>query len=321
MSAPPPDAAETTSILPGAGGAEAGGGVLVEQAPLSGAGGTVLTPPDSGRSRKTLGFTFWLAVGWIALIVLLAAIAGLLPIPDPKAIGSDLPGLDPSWHHLLGTDDLGRDLFARVIYGARVSLAVGFFSILFGLAIGGILGLAAGFYGGVLDGIVLGVSNIILAFPALVLLIAVVAFWGPTLLHITITIGILSIGPLAIVVRGNTIRFTQREFVLAARLLGAKNGRIIFREILANVVPSAIALGLVSVPVAIVAEGGLSFLGLSVRLPTPTWGNMIAEGRVIMTVHPLVALWPSLFLFVTVLALNVAGDRLQAFFNVREGGV
>ena len=307
LEAPEPPAGEAL--------APTGAGV-VGQMPLGGGVGAA-----SGRSGRQLGVGFWVSTGWIGLLVLLTAIAGLLPIPDPTKIGVDLPGLGPSIHHLLGTDDLGRDLFSRVIYGARVSLAVGFFSILFGLAIGGILGMVAGFYGGVLDGIVLGLSNMILAFPALVLLIAVVAFWGPTLFHITITIGILSIGPLAIVVRGNTLRFAQREFVLAARLLGAKNGRIIFREILANVVPSAIALGLVSVPVAIVAEGGLSFLGLSVRLPTPTWGNMIAEGRVIMTVHPLVTLWPSLFLFVTVLALNVAGDRLQAYFNVREGGV
>lgn len=322
MPAPPPDVPEATSILPGAGGAEAPSGVLVEQAPLSGAGGAVLTPPAAtDRSRRTLGFTFWLAVGWIGLVVILAVIAGLLPIPDPKAIGVALPGEGPSLHHLFGTDDLGRDLFSRVVYGARVSLAVGFFSILFGLFIGGILGLMAGFYRGVVDGIVVGLSNVILAFPALVLLIAVVAFWGPSLLHITLSIGILSIGPLAVVVRGNTIRFAQREFVLAARMLGAKNSRIIFREILANVVPSGLALGLVSVPVAIVAEGALSFLGLSVRLPTPTWGNMIAEGRVILTQHPLVALWPSLFLFLTVLALNLAGDRLTAYFEVREGAV
>ncbi|HET6811147.1 MAG TPA: ABC transporter permease [Acidimicrobiales bacterium] len=320
MPAPPPDATETTSILPGAGGAEAPSGVLVEQAPLSGAGGTVLTPAAADRSRRTLGFTFWLSVSWIGLIVVLAVIAGLLPIPDPKAIEFQ-PGLNPSLHHLFGTDDLGRDLFSRVIYGARVSLTVGFFSILFGLVIGGILGLLAGFYRGVTDGIVVGLSNVILAFPAFVLLIAVVSFWGPSLLHITLTIGILSIGPLAVVVRGNTIRFAQREFVMAARMLGAKNSRIIFREILANVVPSGLALGLVSVPVAIVAEGGLSFLGLSVRLPTPTWGNMIAEGRVILTQHPGVAFWPALFLFLTVLALNLVGDRLTAYFDVREGAL
>lgn len=298
-------------------GAEAlaAAGPAVGQMPLGGGLGAVT------RSRRRLGFSFWLAVGWIGLLVILAAVAGFLPIPDPKEIGVALPGQGPGLHHLFGTDELGRDLFSRVIYGARVSLAVGFFSILFGLVLGGILGMVAGFYGGVLDGVVLGVSNVILAFPALVLLIAVVAFWGPTLLHITLTIGLLSIGPLAVVVRGNTLRFTQREFVLAARLLGARNRRIIFREILANVVPSAIALGLVSVPVAVVAEGALSFLGLSVRLPTPTWGNMISEGRVILTVHPLVALWPSLFLFLTVLALNLAGDRLQAYFDVRESAV
>lgn len=274
-----------------------------------------------GALRKKLGGLFWVATGWIVLLIVLALIAGLLPIPDPDAVGLALPGQGPSWHHLLGTDDLGRDLFARVIYGSRVSLSVGFFSIVFGLLLGGALGLVAGFYRGAADAVVTGVSNVILAFPALVLLIAVVSFWGPTLFHITLAIGIVSMGPLAIVVRGNTIRFSQREFVMAARMLGAKNGRIIRRDILANVIPAGLALGLVAVPVAIVAEGALSFLGLSVRLPTPTWGNMIAEGRVIMTVHPLVAFWPSLFLFITVLALNLVGDRLQTYFDVREGGV
>lgn len=299
-------------------------GVLVERAPLAGAGGVPLTPPaatDALARRRRLGPGFWVSVGWIVLLILLAATAGILPIPSPTDIGSAGPGLDPSLHHLFGTDDLGRDLFSRVIYGARTSLVVGFFSILFGLVIGGALGLIAGFYRGKLDALITGAANVTLAFPALVFAIAVVAFWGPTLFHVTLAIGILAVGPLAIVVRGNTILFVQREFVLAARMLGAKNGRIISREILANVVPAAVSLGLVAVPVAIVAEGALSFLGLSVRLPTPTWGNMIAEGRVILSVHPLVALWPSVFLFVTVLALNFAGDRLQGYFNVREGGV
>jgi peptide/nickel transport system permease protein len=330
MPEPRSDAPQTldTPGLPGGGEALAPTGVLVAQAPLAGAGGTVLAPtaPAVGAlggatSRRHLGLAFWVAVGWVGLIVLLAVVAGILPIPDPKAIGVALPGQGPSLHHLLGTDDLGRVVLCRVFYGSRVSLAVGFFSIVFGLVIGGALGLMAGFYRGKLDALITGVANVILAFPALVLAIAVVAFWGPTLLHITLAIGIVSVGPLAIVVRGNTIRFAQREFVVAARMLGAKNGRIIYKDILANVIPSALALGLVAVPVAIVAEGALSFLGLSVRLPTPTWGNMIAEGRVIMTVHPLVALWPSLFLFITVLALNLAGDRLQAYFNVREGAV
>ena len=305
---------------------DAPSGVLVARVPVAAtvAAGpirAVVGSPGGLVGRRHLGVAFWVAVGWVGVLVVLAAVAGLLPIPDPKSIGVARPGEGPGLHHLLGTDALGRDLFSRVIYGARVSLAVGFFSIVFGLVIGGAIGLMAGFYRGKIDALVLGVSNVILAFPALVLLIAVVSFWGPTLLHITLAIGIVSIGPLAIVVRGNTIRFAQREFVMAARMLGAKNGRIIYREILANVVPSGLALGLVSVPVAVVAEGALSFLGLSVRLPTPTWGNMIAEGRVILTVHPLVALWPSLFLFLTVLALNLAGDRLQAYFNVREGGV
>lgn len=312
------------SVLPGAADTIEPGGILVEEVPLTAEGGIVLSTPvsaASGRAVRKLGFGFWVAVGWVGLIVLLAVTANLLPIPDPDAVGQANPGLGPSIHHLLGTDDLGRDLFSRVIFGARVSLVVGFFSILFGLVVGGILGMIAGFFRGVMDGLITGAATVLLAFPALVFAIAVIAFWGASLLHVTLAIGILSVAPLTLVVRGNTIRYSEREFVMAARMLGAKNGRIIYRHILANVLPAAISLGLVAVPVAIVAEGALSFLGLSVHLPTPTWGNMIAEGRVILAVHPLVALWPALFLFLTVLALNLAGDRLQRFYNVREGGV
>lgn len=300
------------------------GGLLVDEAPLTGEGGLVLTPAapaDSGRASRKLGVLFWVSVSWVALITLLAVFANLLPMPDPNAVGVADPGLGPSIHHLLGTDDLGRDLFSRVVFGSRVSLVVGFFSILFGMVIGGILGMIAGFFRGVLDGLISGAATVLLAFPALVLAIAVVAFWGPSLFHVTLAIGVLAVAPLTIVVRGNTIRYAEREFVLAARMLGAKNGRILYRHILANILPAAISLGLVAVPVAIVAEGALSFLGLSVRLPTATWGNMIAEGRVIIAQHPLVAFWPSLFLFLTVLALNLAGDRLQRYYNIREGGV
>ncbi|HET6873733.1 MAG TPA: ABC transporter permease [Acidimicrobiales bacterium] len=285
-------------------------------------GTTEMTPDaEHAYAKKKLGVGFWVSTAWVALMILLAVFANLLPLQDPNAIGSDLPGLGPSIHHLLGTDELGRDLFARIVYGARVSLVVGFTSIALGMIVGGALGLLAGYHRGKIDALVVAMANILLAFPALVLALAIVTFWGASLLHVTLAIAILAVAPLSLLVRGSTIVFSQREFVTAARMLGAKSNRIIYREILANVLPTALSLGLISVAVAIVAEGALSFLGLSVHPPTASWGNMIAEGRIVMAQHPGIVLWPSIFLFLTVLSLNFAGDRLRSHFDVKEGAL
>lgn len=270
---------------------------------------------------RRLGIDFWIAVAWIVLIILTATFANLLPFQDPTAIGANEPKAAPDIHHLLGTDELGRDLLARVVYGARVSLVVGFTSIAFGMLIGGGIGLLAGFYRGRADAILNGLSSILLAFPGLIFLLAVVTFLGQNLTTVTLGLGILSIAPLARVIRGNTIAYSNREFVLAARALGARNGRILIREILPNVLPGALAFSLVAVAINIVVEGALSFLGLSIRPPAPTWGGMISEGGQVIAQDALVALWPSLAMFITVLALNYAGDRLQTYFQIREGAL
>lgn len=297
------------------------GTATVEPASVRPTASDAVPEAPSEVARKKLGLTFWLGTGWVGFIILLALVADLLPLDNPNTAGVALPGLGPSAGHLLGTDELGRDMLSRVIFGSRVSLIVGFASIAFGLLIGGTLGMLAGFYRKVADFAITGAANILLAFPALVLGLAIVTFMGPSLSHVTLAIGILSIAPLTLVVRGSTIVFAQREFVLAARMLGASNRRILFREILANVLPSAASLALVGIAVAIVAEGGLSFLGLSVRPPTPTWGNMISEGRIVLSQYPAIAFWPALMMFITVLALNLAGDRLRTYFDVKETGL
>jgi peptide/nickel transport system permease protein len=279
---------------------------------------TALAP---SKAIRRLGFAFWISVGWVGLVILLAVLANVLPLDDPNGIGSALPRQDPSLQHLLGTDTLGRDIFSRVIFGARISLIVGFASIFIGMVAGGSLGVIAGFFRGPLDTLFDGVSTVALAFPALVFLLAIVAAVGQSLLTVVVGIGILSIAPLFRIVRANTIVYAQREFVLAARALGARSTRIMFREILPNVLPTALSFALVAVAVAIVAEGALAFLGLSVRPPTPTWGGMISEGRTALQQDPLISLWPSLALFFTVLALNFAGDRLRSYFEIREGGL
>jgi peptide/nickel transport system permease protein len=277
--------------------------------------------PQQAYVERRLGSGFWVSIGWVGLVVLAALLAGLLPLQDPTAIGHNAPRLGPSAGHPLGTDELGRDLLARVVYGSRTSLTVGFASIAFGLVVGGGIGLVAGYYGGRLDAALNGLSTVLLAFPALIFLLTVVTFLGQNLFDVTLTLGVLSVAPIARIIRANTLVYANREFVLAARALGARGRRILVREILPNVLPSALAFSLVAVAVVIVAEGALSFLGLSVRPPTPTWGGMIAEGGQVLAQDPLVALWPSVAMFLTVLALNFAGDRLQAYSQVREGGL
>jgi len=293
-------------------------------APVAAAPGSLngaVSPAGPAYVGRTLGPGFWISIGWVVLMILAALAAGVLPLQDPTAIGDNLPRLGPTGGHLLGTDELGRDLFARVVFGARTSLIVGFSSIAFGIVVGGAIGLIAGYYGGRLDAALNGLSTVLLAFPVLIFLLTVVTFLGQNLFDVTLTLGILSVAPIARIIRANTLAYANREFVLAARALGARSRRILIREILPNVLPSALAFSLVAVAVVIVAEGALSFLGLSVRPPTPTWGGMIAEGGQVLAQDPLVALWPALAMFMTVLALNFAGDRLQVYFEVREGGL
>jgi peptide/nickel transport system permease protein len=298
--------------------------ILTRSDSTAGGDGVLLLAPgvlDDVTYKKHLGVLFWLSVGWIGLIVIVAIFANVLPLDSPTAIGNAGPGLGPSWSHLLGTDELGRDLLSRVIFGAQVSLIVGVTATALGLSIGGTLGLIAGYYGGVVDTLISGAVNVLLAFPSLILALAIVTFTKPSLFHVTIAIGVLSIGPLARVVRANTIGYARREFVQAAQVLGVRRRRIIFREIVPNVLPTALSVALVTVPAAILAEGALSFLGLSIQPPTPSWGNMISEGRDILAKYPLIALWPCLGMLLTVLALNFAGDELRAYLDVREGGL
>ncbi len=271
--------------------------------------------------RKPLGLLFWLAAGWVALVVILAIVANLLPLPNPNFQNYSAINAPPSLHHLLGTDDLGRDLLSRLIYGARVSLVVGFVSVAIGLLVGGTLGLISGYKGGRLDVSLNAASFVLLAFPAIVAVIAIVAFWGSSLWKITLILGVAVIPLLYRVVRASSLSFANRDFVIAARTLGAKSSRIVFREILPNVVPVAVTFGLISVAGVIVIEGSLAFLGLSVPLPTASWGNMIAEGSSNgnLQTNPYIMLWPVLAMFLLLLSINLIGDRFRQRYDIREG--
>jgi peptide/nickel transport system permease protein len=240
-------------------------------------------------------------------------------LPDPKSVGVAKPGSPMFGDRPLGTDQLGRDILARTVYGARISLIVGFSAVAFGLIFGGALGIVAGFFRGKLEIFIMGAMDVLLAFPALILALAIVTFMGQSLRNVVLAIGILSIAPIARIIRASTLVVAQREFVLAARTLGAKNSRIIFREVLPNVLLPALSFSLIGVAVAIVAEGALAFLGLSVAPPTPTWGGMINEGRVLLEKSPHISFVPSGAMLLTVLSLNFAGDRLRSFFDARDG--
>jgi len=269
--------------------------------------------------KRRLGIGFWVAISWMVLITALALLAPVLPIDGQNVIGAGSKLSAPSLHHLFGTDSLGRDVFARTIWGSRVSLSVGFIAIAAGMLIGGPLGIIAGYFRGKIDAVVSFVFLSLLSFPSLVLALMIVNSLDRSLKVVALVLGILAIAPIGRLARANTIVYAEREFVQAARVIGAKDIRIMVREILPNVLIPMGALALLGMAVAIVAEGALAFLGLSVKQGA-TWGKMILEGSDIRTLRKgtYVAMAPILVMFLTVLALNYAGDRVRSYFDVRE---
>ena len=279
------------------------------------------TPADDLLSKRPLGFLFWFAVCFVGLILLSAILANLLPLQNPNFQNYTALNQGPSGAHLLGTDDLGRDLLSRLIFGSRVSLIVGFSGVAIGLIIGGTAGLVSGYRGGRLDVALNAVSFIILAFPAIVAVIAIVTFWGASLLHITIILGVATIPLMYRVIRASSLSFAQRDFVVAAKTMGATDSRIVLREILPNVIPVTVTFSLITMAGLIVIEGTLAFLGLSVALPTPSWGNLINEGTSngALSTDPFIMLWPALAMFLLLWSINLIGDRLRQRFDIREG--
>lgn len=273
------------------------------------------------RRRNRLGGLFLVALVWLALIGLAAIFADVLPLVSPTDIDFLGKRAPPSAEHLLGTDQLGRDMLSRLIYGARISLTVGLLAPVIGLVIGGALGMLAGYFGGRFEVIAVGGVDVLLAFPPLVLALAVTAYLGQSVLNLTLVIGVLSIPAFTRVARAVTLSLSQREFVVAARTLGATHTRILLRELLPNVALPLLAFFLLGVAVTIVVEGALSFLGLGVPPPAPSWGSMIGEGRESLDIAPLLAFLPAVFMFATVLAFNIVGDTLRALTDPRPGAM
>ena len=273
----------------------------------------------------------WLPVIWLALVVFCGVAAPLLPLmaPDQMDWGSlaSPPGTvsvvveegQASHVYWLGTDHMGRDMFSRLVHGARVSLAVGLLSPLIGFVFGGLLGMMAGYFRGRTETLIIGAMDIVLAFPGLVLLLAVSFYFGAGITTLVPVLGFLSIPGFCRVSRASTLRFAEMEFVLAAKTLGETRSAIIVKEILPNVVVPLFVYAFLVMGVMIVIEGVMSFLGLGVPPPTPSWGGMIADGRETLADAPHIALIPATVLFLTVLSLNLLGDSLRSWTRSRGG--
>ncbi|HYI14491.1 MAG TPA: ABC transporter permease [Thermomicrobiales bacterium] len=219
--------------------------------------------------------------------------------------------IDGSTKHILGTDQLGRDILTRTIYGARVSLIVGITAVLLGAGIGTTLGLFSGYYGGWMDAIIMRIGDIFLAFPYLLLAIAIVAVLGGGLLNVIIVLAIATWVPYARLTRGSVLSAKAQEYIVAARAIGVSDGKLLFRHLLPNVVTPIIVFGTFAVAAAIIAEAGLSFLGLGVGSSQPTWGNMLADGRAYLSTAWWLATIPGLAIMLTVLSINLIGDWLR----------
>lgn len=294
----------------------------VDEAHGSPANGGPGTGPSAPRRKRSYGISFWLAIAWLGLVMFAALFSTLLPLPDPNAVDVSHRLARPFTEgHFLGSDGLGRDILSRLFDGARVSLTISVSAVLVGATMGGTIGMIAGFFRGRPEMLIVSAVDVILAFPGLVLLLALVATFGQSLKAITLAVALLSIPVYTRVARATTLSVAQREYVLAARAMGATHRRIIFREIMPNVFLPVAAFGLIALGVVVVLEGTLSFLGLSVQPPDATWGGMISEGKRHLSREIHVALIPSLVLFFTVLSLNFVGDTLRSHFDVREANV
>jgi peptide/nickel transport system permease protein len=246
--------------------------------------------------QRRLGPLFWAAIGWMIFIFVAAALANVLPLPSPTDM----------------------DMLER---RAPASLTVGLCAPVIGIAIGGALGMLAGYFRGRFETLVVGSMDVLLAFPPLILALAVTAYLGQSILNLTCILGVLGIPAFMRVARAATLTLARREFVIAAQALGATHARILLRELLPNVFLPLLAFFLLGVAVTIVVEGALSFLGLGVPPPISSWGSMIGEGRESLDVAPRLAFLPAIMMFLTVLSFNLVGDTLRALTDPRQGAL
>lgn len=258
--------------------------------------------------------------GVIVLLLFLVAIFAPLIAPYDY-ISMDLPNMltAPSSEYVFGTDEFGRDIFSRVIYGSRISLQVGFVAVGISLLIGTVLGAIAGYYGGVIDYIISSITDIAWSLPVSLLAIALVAALGPSLRNLILAISLVSWSGFARLVRGQFLSLREKEFVEAAKALGYGDGRIIFKHILPNALAPIIVLTTLEVPKAIIVEASLSFLGLGAQPPTPSWGSIMNSGKDFIMDAPWISIFPGIMIMIIVLGFNLFGDALRDILDPRIG--
>lgn len=290
-------------------------------------GASVATPNETPKQPS--GFSaFWkryarskVAVFGLCILLILTLLAIFAPLVathsySEQNLSNSFQG--PSAEHWFGTDNFGRDVFSRVIYGARLSLRIGFISVGIALLAGGFIGAVAGYYGGWLDNILMRLMDILLSIPQFLLAIAIAASLGPGITNLMIAVGISATPTYARIMRASILSAKEQEYVEAARLSGAKNLRIILRHILPNCVAPLIVQMTLGIASAILNAAGLSFIGLGPEPPIPEWGGMLSEGREFFRTYPLPAVFPGLFISITIFALNVVGDGLRDALDPKQ---
>lgn len=280
----------------------------------------VAAPTTRTASRRRRPIAATIAVTWLVLLLVAAVFADLLPLPAPdESAGPSALGPFQSWGSLtFGTDRLGRSQLSRVIYGARSSLTVGVASTAIGVVVGGTLGVLAGYFRSKVDAVIGAIANMILTLPGIVLLLAMSAIFTPSLRTLLIGLGLLATPIFFRISRAATMTVASRDFVTAARAAGAGNVRILVKELVPNVVTSMVAYAFVLVAVLITVEGSLSYLGVGIPPPTPSWGGMIANGQNDIRTNPHLLFVPATVMFLTVFALNIVADWLRSVLDVRE---
>lgn len=267
------------------------------------------------RLSKNLFAMFGLVL--LLSIVVIAVFAPQIAPYDPNQADYAATMKGPSGSHWLGTDNFGRDILSRIIYGARISLRLGFFGTLIGASVGSLLGAVAGFFGGWVDTLIMRLLDVQMAFPGILLAIIVIAIMGISEINVVIAIGVFSFPTFARVIRGTFLVLREQDFVLAARAVGAGSNRILFRHLLPNSLSPILVLSTIRLGTAILTAASLGFLGLGVKPPSPEWGTMLSEGRNYMQLAPHIAIFPGLAILITVVALNLFGDGLRDAIDPR----
>lgn len=255
--------------------------------------------------------------GLVTVFLVVTAVAPWLAPYDPVTPDFAEVLSPPSWRHPFGTDDIGRDIFSRVLHGSRVSLEAGLFTVALALTVGLPLGLVAGFFGGRLDNLIMRGIEVILSFPTLVLALGITAVLGPKLIHALFAIGIVFVPHFARLIRAQVLTVRENDFVAAARALGASDVRVMGQHVLPNCLAPILVQSSFSIAFAILAEAALSFLGLGTQPPTPSWGIMLSMGRGYLEQAPWLGAFPGLAIFVTVLGFNLLGDGIRDALDPR----